>query len=259
MGAQPASAAHLTYDCQARMTRVPEIPRVAAGDASPWQCLRPTAKPNPTTHWQRNSLEYCRLAISVYDDTLAAARRMAKRYRRGTWIVIMDADETVLDNSLFERERNACGGEFKDEQWESWVHADLAPDIPGAAGFTRAVHELGGLIAIVTNRGAKDDAITRGTLGKAGIRFDYEIGMQPDHLDKTDRWRNVKTVLAAKSGGHPRVVMWVGDQITDFPILDGSGRIVRAMNQHDTGTGIGDYLFLLPNPMYGNWQSNPAN
>jgi predicted secreted acid phosphatase len=65
--------------------------------------------------------------------------------------------------------------------------------------------------------------------------------------------------LAAKASGHPRVVMWVGDQITDFPILDASGRIVRAMNQHDTGAGIGDYLFLLPNPMYGNWQSNPAN
>jgi 5'-nucleotidase (lipoprotein e(P4) family) len=256
---QPAIAAPITYDCQARITRAPVVPPVAPGDNSPWQCFAPTAKRGVTTQWQRDSLEYCRLAVSIYDDALAAARRLARSNRRGSWIVILDADETVLDNSLFERERNACGAEFKDEQWESWVRADLASDVPGAAVFTHAVHTLGGLVAIVTNRANKDDAITQGTLRKAGIWFDYEIGMDPGHSDKTERWRGVKTALAAKFGGRPRTLMWIGDQITDFPVLDRSGRILRAMTQHDDGAGIGERFFILPNPMYGNWQANPAN
>ncbi|HUO88446.1 MAG TPA: HAD family acid phosphatase [Rhizomicrobium sp.] len=242
------------------MARVPEIPPAAPGDSSPWQCLAPSSKPAVTTRWQRDSLEYCRLAVGIYDNALAAVRRIARSNRRGSWIVIMDADETVLDNSLFERERDACGGKVEDAQWESWVAARLAPDVPGAAAFTNAVHRLGGYVAIVTNRLAKDDAVTQDTLRKAGIWFDYEIGA-PDsgHTDKTARWQGVKAALAARFGGRPRAVMWVGDQITDFPILDADGRIVRAMNQHDDGKGVGERFFLLPNPMYGNWQGNPAN
>ena len=258
LGAQPVQGAPISYDCQVRLTRVPAIPPIPAGETNPWQCPAPTAKPQQGVHWQRSSLEYCRLTVNVYDEALAAAGRMATRNKRGTWIVIMDADETVIDNSLFERERQSCGGEFKDAQCESWVAASLAGDVPGAAAFTNAVHALGGYVAIVTNRVQKDDAVTQATLKKAGIWFDYEIGMAADS-DKTERWRGVKGEIARRFGGHPRAVMWLGDQVTDLAVLDKAGKIGRAMNQQDNGDGVGDYLFLLPNPMYGNWQKNPPN
>lgn len=257
LAAQPAAAAHLTYDCQARLTRPVNVPPPAPGDKSAWQCPVPTGKPDTSTHWLRNSLEYCLGATAAFDGALDAAERMAKKYKRGEWIVILDADETVLDNSLFERERQSCGSEFKNDQWESWVKADMAGDVPGAAAFTQAVHRLGGLVAIVSNRAVEDDAITQGTLKKAGIWFDYEIGMDGNHSDKTERWRGVKAALARKFGGHPRTVMWIGDQITDLAVLDKNGRIARAMTQKDDGVGIDDYLFLIPDPMYGNWQGNP--
>ncbi len=255
LGAQPALAGNLNYDCQAHMTRVETIPPVAAGDLAPWQCLAPTAKPSSATHWVRNSLEYCRLTVSAYDDALRAARRMAATHRRRQWIVLMDADETVLDNSLYSRESDRCSQE-SDARWESWVHADMARDVPGAAAFTNGVHALGGLVGIVTNRRASDDAITRDNLKKAGIWFDYEVGMN-EISDKTVRWQGAVAALAAKFGGHPRGVMWLGDQVTDFAVLDRKGNIVRAMSQQDAGTGIGTYLFVLPNPMYGNWMRNP--
>ena len=255
--AQPAHAAPLTYDCQAHMTRVETVPPVAAGDSDPWQCPMPTAKASGATHWQRNALEYCRLTVNVYDDALRAARRMAKTHRRRQWIVIMDADETVLDNSLFEREGDMCQKKYSDAEWESWVHADMARDVPGAAAFTQAVHRLGGLIAIVTNRSAADDANTQRTLRTNGIWFDYEIG-KADTSDKTARWQGAVAALRQKFGGHPRAVMWFGDQVTDLPVLDAKGAILRAMSQKDTAEPLGTFRFLLPNPMYGNWQANPA-
>ncbi len=258
LAAQPADAATLTYDCQAYITRVEAVPPVVAGDADPWQCRAPAEKPSTATHWFRNSLEYCRLAVNVYDDALRAAKRMAATHTRRQWIVLMDADETVLDNSLFERERNSCGSEFHDAQWESWVHADLARAVPGAAAFTQEVHRLGGLVGIITNRIAADDAITQHALTGAGIWFDYEIGMG-DTPDKTVRWQGAETELARKFGGHPKPVLWLGDQVTDFAILDKKGAVLRAMSQKDQGAGIGTTFFVLPNPMYGNWQANPAN
>ena len=252
----PATAAPLTYDCQARMTRVESVPPIDPADTHPWQCTAPSAKTPSATHWQRNALEYCQIARGLYGDALLAARRIAKTHRPRQWIVVMDADETVLDNSLFERERNRCGNDFQDAQWESWVKADMARDVPGAALFTRTVRKLGGLVAIVTNRKASDDAITRATLKKAGIGFDYDIGMG-DTEDKTERWRGAVTALAHKFGGHPRAAMFVGDQMSDLAVLGKDGAILRAMDQKDRGTGIGTDLFLVPNPMYGNWQDNP--
>lgn len=254
--ARPTKAASLTYDCQAYITRVEKVPPIAAGDGDPWQCREPGAKPSSATHWFRNSLEYCRLAVNVYDEALRAARRFAATHRRHQWIVMVDADETVLDNSLFERERNRCGGEFKDAQWESWVRADMAGAVPGAAAFTQAVHSMGGLIAIVTNRIAADDDVTRRALTRNGIWFDFEKG-EIDTADKFSRWRAAEAELARKFGGHPRAVMWIGDQVTDLAVTDRKGTMLRAMSQTDQGHGVGRYLFILPNPMYGGWMDNP--
>jgi 5'-nucleotidase (lipoprotein e(P4) family) len=259
--AQPAGAAPrtpLTYDCQAYITRVESVPPVATSDSDPWQCREPHEKPSTATHWFRNSLEYCRLAVNVYDEALRVARRMAALHRRRQWIVILDADETVLDNSLFERQRNLCGGEFKDAQWESWVRADMASAVPGAAAFTQAVHRMGGLVAIVTNRIAADDEITRHTLMTNGIVFDFEAG-KSETSDKFPRWRLAETELARTFGGRPRAVMWIGDQVTDLAVTDRKGDMLRAMSQKDQGAGVGAFLFILPNPMYGNWMDNPAN
>ena len=255
---QQAHAAPLTYDCQARMTRVETVPPIAAGDTDPWQCPVPAAKQSSATHWQRSSLEYCRLTVSVYDEALRAAQRMAATHRRHQWIVLMDADETVLDNSLFEREGDRCAKKYTDAEWESWVHADMARDVPGAAAFTQAVHRKGGLIAIITNRIAADDPITQHALKTNGIWFDYEIGMS-DKPDKVARWRGAIAALTRKFGGHPGAVMWLGDQVTDLAVLDRKGRMLRAMSQKDSGSGIGVFEFLLPNAMYGNWTQNPAN
>lgn len=257
LSVQPAAAAGITYDCQARLARVEVAPPPSAAGANPWQCVVPTVKePANATHWFRDSLEYCRLSVSVYDEALAAARRMAKLHRRGQWVVTLDADETVLDNSLFEREGDACHSTYSNDAWRNWVSSNLAIDVPGAAAFTQAVHKLGGLVAIVTNRDADQDSFTRDTLKKAGIWFDYETGSS-GVSDKTTRWRGALDALKARFGGKPKGVMWLGDQVTDFPILDKKGAIVRAMSQKDAGDGIGTYLFLLANPMYGNWQKNP--
>jgi 5'-nucleotidase (lipoprotein e(P4) family) len=257
LSVQPAAAAGITYDCQARLARVETAPAPDPAEANPWQCKVPTAKASPGTHWFRDSLEYCRLTVNVYEQALAAARRMARTHRRNQWVVTLDADETVLDNSLFEREQESCAGDYNDRAWRSWVSANLATDIPGAAAFTQAVHKLGGLVAIVTNRDADQDSFTRDTLKKAGIWFDYEIGSSGLN-DKTARWQGALDALKARFGGKTAGVMWLGDQITDFPVLDRKGGIVRAMTQKDAGDGIGTYLFQLANPMYGNWQKNPS-
>ena len=259
--AMAATMLAASYDCHARITAAQPAPPPAPGEKDSWQCTTPhNGKLSTAVHWFRDSLEYCRLATTAYGDTTRAAYRHAVRYGPKGWIVMMDADETVLDNSLYERERQRCGLHFSQPTWEKWLQAGIARAIPGAAAFTQTVHQLGGLVAIVTNRDTRDDAVTRANLKAQGIWFDYEIGLpqgQPE--EKSARWRAAVASLATTTGGTPVPVMWVGDQVTDFPILDSNGHIVRAMTQNDDGAGIGESFFLIPNPVYGNWNGNPEN
>ncbi|MGA7974469.1 MAG: HAD family acid phosphatase [Pseudolabrys sp.] len=258
VAAPPTPAA---YDCQTRMTQPRPAPPPPAGDENPWQCPAPqNQKLSSALHWFRDSLEYCRLTTSVYDAALRAAYRQAVRYGPKGWIVFMDADETVLDNSLYEYERERCGSHYTGPTWAKWIKDGIAGAIPGAVAFTQTVHALGGLVAIVTNRDIGNDVVTRTNLKTLGIWFDYEIGQKEgEPSEKSQRWRDAVAILAQRVGGSPRPVLWLGDQVTDLPILDANGHIVRAMSQHDAGSHIGSRYFLLPNPVYGNWSHNPEN
>ena len=135
---QPALAAGITYDCQSRLARVETAPPPDPAEANPWQCPVPKVTVRPSgTHWFRDSLEYCRLSVNVYDQALAVARRMAKTHRRNQWVVTLDADETVLDNSLFEREGDACASNYSDRAWRNWVSATTWPSSPPAVRLPR--------------------------------------------------------------------------------------------------------------------------
>ena len=66
--------------------------------------------------------------------------------------VIVDVDETILDNSgyaartIIEREK------FRQETWWKWVHEASAPALPGAPEYLRHVADLGITVFYVTNR-----------------------------------------------------------------------------------------------------------
>ena len=259
----PASAKSVaqSYDCQTRISSTQTVPTPQPGETDTWQCPTPDyAKVSLGLHWFRNSLEYCRAATTAYKEAARAARQVAAKYGPKGWIVLMDADETVLDNSLYTREREACGTEYSPTTWAKWIKAQDARDIPGAAEFTQTVHALGGLVAIVTNRDAADDATTQLNLKAVGIWFDYEIGQAAGTpSDKVTRWNGTVAALAKSTHRSPKPVIWVGDQVTDMPILDGKGKILRAMSQKDEGKGIGERFFVIPNPTYGGWAGNPQN
>jgi 5'-nucleotidase (lipoprotein e(P4) family) len=258
-----------TYDCHAHITRSDDVPPVNTSDSKPWQCTMPTAKPTSSTQWQRHALEYCRITTTAYDTALAAAKRMKAEhhYKPRSWVVIMDADETVLDNSLNQTQRDKCADvTFDNAVWESWVNARATPqsnpgmadDVPGAAAFTDGIHKLGGLVAIVTNRAVADDAVTQDNLKRLHIWFDYEIGQDinkpSDKTSKLQRWKDAVAVLGARLHRPTKAVMWIGDQVTDLAITDAKGTMTGAMSQADEGDGIGINRFIVPNPMYGDWK-----
>jgi predicted secreted acid phosphatase len=58
----------------------------------------------------------------------------------------------VISNSRFQQELEASGEPFSRERWYAWARRREAMALPGARTFLERVRDLGGRIAIVTNR-----------------------------------------------------------------------------------------------------------
>jgi acid phosphatase len=205
-------------------------------------------------HWFRNSAEYRAIAIQTFGAASARLRELASSHARGGWAVILDADETVLDNSEYQRRLALGGGTFASDTWNAWVREEAAVAVPGAAGFIRAVRELGGRVAIVTNRDDEVCDATRANLRRLSIEVDVVLCRQLGVSDKNPRFAAVTGGSAAAGLPALVVLLWVGDNVQDFP---GLTQDVRAQGEA-AFDAFGRTWFVLPNPMYGSWERNPA-
>jgi 5'-nucleotidase (lipoprotein e(P4) family) len=203
-------------------------------------------------HWFRSSAEYRGIVLEVYRTAAARVTELARGLRVGAWGVILDADETVLDNSLHERRLADRNQGFTETEWTRWVRERAATAIPGAVEFTRQVHQLGGRVAIVTNRADSLCVPTRENLRNVGIEADIVLCQPGAESDKNPRFQRIQQGTAAPGIPALDVVEWLGDNIQDFPNLNQSVRDAPARY-----ADFGLRYFLLPNPMYGSWTKNP--
>ena len=213
----------------------------------------PTALEDPLAlHWARTAAEH----RAVYEQAFRwIGERVVAQARgrdRGTWAVIMDADETVLDNSEYQLRRARQGLGYTPKSWNAWVRAEAAPALPGAVALVRRIREMGGRVAIVSNRDEEVCDPTRRNLEAVGLDVDVVLCRQRPG-GKEGRFRAVAE--GGTSAGLPplEVVAWVGDNIQDFP--EGSLELRDA--EPESLADFGVRFFILPNPMYGSWERNP--
>ena len=238
------ATALLVTGCASRPVTPPVAePPAATAPAAP----APQALPKEI-RWVRYSAEYeaafeqaYRLAGEVLE------RRVADR-QPGSWAVAIDADETLISNVQQSVEAVGTEGSFE-EQWDAWVERRAAPALPGARRFLERVHELGGRIAVVTNRRQRHCPQTADNLRALELPFDALLCRGADR-DKHPRWRKVEDGTAAPGLPPLEIVMWLGDNIHDFPGLEQSSPAAGP----EALAEFGDRFFVLPNPLYGSWE-----
>ena len=209
----------------------------------------PTAARGLEIKYLRDSEEYAALARQTYRLAADAVDR-ARASVSGPWAVVMDVDETTLDNSTYQLERAAYGLPFDNDSWNAWVERRAASAVPGVKSFIDRVRGGGGHVAWITNRDASRGEATRANLASIGVWAgdDRLCGIKPDY-PKAQRRREV--VTGAGECAWPnvpmRVVAFMGDTMGDFPaaseMIPGTG----------TDEAFGKTCFLLPNPLYGDW------
>jgi 5'-nucleotidase (lipoprotein e(P4) family) len=204
--------------------------------------------------WVRAAAEHRALFLQVYASASHRIRELAASRTRGTWVVVLDADETILDNSEYQRRRASQGLGFSQETWDVWINEEKATALPGAAEFLAHVRELGGRIAIVTNRDDYGCAATARNLKALSLVSDAILCRAQKLSDKNPRFEAVRRGDAIAGAGPLEIVMWIGDNIQDFPALTQDLRSAP----RDAFANFGSTYFMLPNPMYGSWERLPV-
>ncbi len=170
--------------------------------------------------------------------------------------IIVDVDETVLDNSPNQVRLIRSGGEYNEADWGKWVQQRAAKPLPGALDFLRAAAAKGVTIFYISNRDASLHDATVDNLRQAGfpIASDDQFMGLGSFVRDCEQLGTSKSCRRQQVGRKYRVLMQFGDQLGDFVqvlVNTPAGR-PQAVAPYDDW--IGQRWWILPNPVYGHWE-----
>ena len=216
--------------------------------------------------WMQTAIEYRANCLTVYalakiqlDAALAdktwTAYDQSGNYQDLPPAVVLDLDETAIDNSAYEATLAVHGGDFDPKSWDAWVRAEQARAIPGAIEFTQYAESKGVKIFYVTNRTADQKVATKDNLRSLGFPTGGNVDtflMKGDRPEWAGSMKGERISFVAKDY---RVLLLFGDNIGDFSDqFDGTiaerDELLDRVKDH-----FGRDWMMLPNPAYGSWES----
>ena len=167
--------------------------------------------------------------------------------------IIVDVDETVLDNTAYEARMILDGTKYP-EGWISWGKEAAAAEIPGAKDFLNYAASKGVTIFYITNRVAELKEATKKNLTKLGIHWDQT--KETILMRGENNWDSNKGPRRTLVGNEYRVLLMVGDNLGDF--VDAKDNNLSPINRKKIVEDYADYWgvqwFMLQNIAYGDWE-----
>ncbi|QGM80231.1 5'-nucleotidase, lipoprotein e(P4) family [Otariodibacter oris] len=202
-------------------------------------------------NWVQESGEYQALAHQAF-NTAKFAFDHAKVAKGKKKAVVVDLDETMIDNSpnagwLIKNNKG-----FDSADWTRWVNARETLAIPGAVEFNNYVNSHKGTVFYVSNR--KDSNEKEGTidnlkqLGFQGVS-EQTLYLKKDKSNKSPRFAEIE-----KQGY--QIVLYIGDNLNDFGDATYHKTNAERRSFVDSNSKLfGNKFIILPNPNYGDWES----
>lgn len=191
---------------------------------------------------------------ALADKNWTAATEQTGSFQALPPAVVLDIDETVLDNSVYQARLIANSEVYDEATWQLWCREASATAVPGALGFTRYAEAHGVTVFYVTNRRSAVEAPTRQNLEKLG----FPLSSTPDTLytrGEKEEWASSnKTPRRQEIASHYRILLMLGDNLEDFVHTDRSSSMARKqiVTQYDAWWGTRWIVFA--NPQYGSWE-----
>jgi acid phosphatase len=214
--------------------------------------------------WTQTAIEYRASARQTYRN---AEQALARALAEPSWTaaleqlgefstkppaVVLDLDETVLDNSAYQARQVAGGTAFDGKSWTAWVAEAKAGLVPGAAEFLNFAAFHGVRRVYISNRvcapSAKDDPTV-------AVLMRHRLLSRTDTLlcKESDTASSDKSVRRYQATAGHRVLLLIGDDIGDFITVERDAKARdEALERYERW--FGERWFILPNPSYGSWE-----
>jgi 5'-nucleotidase (lipoprotein e(P4) family) len=184
-------------------------------------------------------------AFNIGKERLAIIRR--ERPEEGNLAVVVDIDETILNNSPYEAKSMLNGTSYESESWYEWCNMAVAEPVPGALEFLQFADSLGFHVFYITNR--KEEFVDEGT--RENVRKMGFPQTSDDHfLLRTDERSKEKRRQAVSENYD--IVLLAGDNLGDF-YEDTDVFSEREATMKLNINEFGHRFIVLPNAIYGDW------
>ena len=248
----------------------------AAVIATPSATTPPTgAAPAPDDNlnavaWTQTAIEHDLIYLQTYRDAQA---RLLQALADPHWdalsqtdrvtplaqlppAVVLDIDETVLDNSPYQARVIKKGGEFNAADWAAWCREERARALPGVVAFTQFAARHGIAVIYISNRAGDLSQATLANLRKVGLPVSgpnalLGLGTLRKGCTQTGTDKGCRRQLVSE---RYRVLMQFGDQLGDFIDVPHNTDAGRRKAVAAYLPWIGTRWFVLPNPTYGSWE-----
>jgi acid phosphatase len=262
-----AGCAHAPKKTALATAPVPEVPASPAAPSGP----APNDNLNAVV-WMQTAVERDLIYREVFR---AAGEQMRAALRDPKWdalpkrdrkeplsaklkpAVIVDVDETMLDNAPYEARLVAEGKDYDEFGWAEWCRERRAKPLPGAVEFARDAAKRGVTVFYISNRANDLDTATLENLRTAGFPIAERetvflgLGTVVEGCEQNGSEKGCRREFVGRTH---RVLMQFGDQIGDFVDVDANTPEGRRAAVEPYLGWIGQRWFVLPNPAYGSWE-----
>lgn len=239
-------ASSLLISCAAenKTTQVSSVPAAAPAEKQMSQQLVTSVL------WYQKSAEMVAAYLQAYKYAEMLVDSKLKTIRsRLPLAVVLDIDETVLDNSPYEAQLIEKGKTYESATWKIWTDEARAKALPGALEFVTFAKEKGLEIFYISNRKTDELDATIENLKK--YKFPdadaKHVILKSSTSDKTARRQQVAATHT--------ILVFIGDNLTDYSELYANrgsdlGKELVMKNKQEL---LYNFV-ILPNPMYGEWE-----
>ena len=214
--------------------------------------------------WQQTAAEYQANSIQNFKQAQLALEMLLKQpnvtaavEQTGNFsalppAVVVDVDETMLDNSAFQARLVKSNKIFKESDWAQWCNEHAALPIPGAREFSNFANSRGVRMIYMSNRDVSLTEITRQNLEEKGFSDSSNAAtfLFRDKANQMDTKGQRRAIVAQKY----RIVMLIGDNLGDFSEGYKSTPKARSQIVTDFSDYWGTRWIMLANPTYGSWE-----
>ena len=202
--------------------------------------------------WQQRSGEYkalCYQAFAIAKLRLTEKITMHKKDEMPLAIVT-DIDESILDNSPQQASDILHNRTYTEAGWKYWTSKAVAAPLPGSATFFQYADKMGVQCFYVSNRRPEEKDATIKNLIAAGFPQADSVHVMMKDTTADKEYRRIKI------REYYTIALLVGDNLNDFDkMFYKQPSYIRCNLVRDNSDLFGDVFIILPNPMYGDWES----